>query len=102
MREQLLTTATLAQRLAEVEKTRLTHDTALRDLYHKLPCFSASALNIPLGSPGSSGRPRKYLHLSLALRPEKPTRIPERTLHPWSLLPERGRSLLVKTLLQAL
>lgn len=36
MREQLLTTATLAQRLAEVEKTLLTHDAALRDLYQKL------------------------------------------------------------------
>jgi len=36
MREQLLTTATLAQRLAEVERTLLTHDTALRDLYQKL------------------------------------------------------------------
>ena len=36
MREQLLATATLAQRLAEVEKTLLTHDAALRDLYQKL------------------------------------------------------------------
>jgi hypothetical protein len=36
MREQLLTTATLAQRLAEVERTLLTHDAALRDLYQKL------------------------------------------------------------------
>jgi hypothetical protein len=36
MREQLLTTATLAQRLAEVERTLLTHDSALRDLYQKI------------------------------------------------------------------
>jgi phage terminase large subunit GpA-like protein len=36
MREQLLTTATLAQRLAEVERTLLTHDSALRDLYQRL------------------------------------------------------------------
>lgn len=36
MREQLLTSATLAQRLAEVESTLLTHDTTLRDLYQKL------------------------------------------------------------------
>lgn len=36
MREQMLATATLAQRLAEVEKTLLTHDTALRDLYQKI------------------------------------------------------------------
>jgi len=36
MREQLLATATLAQRLAEVERTLLTHDAALRDLYQKL------------------------------------------------------------------
>lgn len=36
MREQLLATATLARRLAEVEKTLLTHDTALRDLYQKI------------------------------------------------------------------
>ncbi len=36
MREQLLTSATLTQRLAEVENTLLTHDTALRDLYQQL------------------------------------------------------------------
>jgi len=36
MREQLLTSATLAQRLVEVERTLLTHDAALRDLYQKL------------------------------------------------------------------
>jgi hypothetical protein len=36
MREQLLTTTTLAKRLAEVEKLLLTHDSALRDLYQKI------------------------------------------------------------------
>jgi hypothetical protein len=36
MREQLMATATLAKRLAEVEKLLLTHDTALRDLYQKI------------------------------------------------------------------
>jgi phage regulator Rha-like protein len=36
MREQLMATATLAQRLAEVEKVLLTHDSALRDLYQKI------------------------------------------------------------------
>jgi len=36
MREQLLATATLAKRLAEVEKLLLTHDSALRDLYQKI------------------------------------------------------------------
>jgi len=36
MREQLLATATLARRLAEVEKLLLTHDSALRDLYQKI------------------------------------------------------------------
>ena len=36
MREQLLTTATLAKRLAEVEKLLLVHDSALRDLYQKI------------------------------------------------------------------
>ncbi|MBI2438488.1 MAG: ORF6N domain-containing protein [Lentisphaerae bacterium] len=36
MREQLMATATLAKRLAEVEKLLLTHDSALRDLYHKI------------------------------------------------------------------
>jgi len=36
MREQLLATAGLARRLAEVEKELLTHDAALRDLYQKL------------------------------------------------------------------
>lgn len=36
LREQLLATATLAQRLAEVERTLLTHDAALRDLYRQI------------------------------------------------------------------
>ncbi len=36
MREQLLATAALAKRLAEVEKLLLTHDSALRDLYQKI------------------------------------------------------------------
>jgi hypothetical protein len=36
MREQLLTTTTLAKRLADVEKLLLTHDSALRDLYQKI------------------------------------------------------------------
>ena len=36
MREQLLATATLAKRLAEVEKLLLTHDSALRDLYRQI------------------------------------------------------------------
>ncbi len=36
MREQLQATATLARRLAEVERALLTHDAALRDLYQKL------------------------------------------------------------------
>ena len=36
MREQLLTTATLAKRLAEVEKLLLVHDSALGDLYQKI------------------------------------------------------------------
>jgi len=36
MREQLLATATLAKRLAEVEKLLLVHDSALGDLYQKI------------------------------------------------------------------
>lgn len=36
MRERLMATATLAKRLAEVEKLLLTHDSALRDLYLKI------------------------------------------------------------------
>jgi len=36
MREQLMATATLAKRLAKVEKLLLTHDSALRDLYQKI------------------------------------------------------------------
>jgi len=36
MRQQLMATATLAKRLAEVEKLLLTHDSALRDLYQKI------------------------------------------------------------------
>ena len=36
MREQLLATAALEKRLAEIEKVLLTHDGALRDLYQKI------------------------------------------------------------------
>jgi hypothetical protein len=36
MREQLMTTAVLAKRLAEVEKLLLTHDSARQDLYRKI------------------------------------------------------------------
>lgn len=36
MREQLVSTATLEKRLAEIEKVLLTHDSALRDLYMKI------------------------------------------------------------------
>ncbi len=36
MREQLMATANLAKRLADVEKLLLTHDSALRDLYQKI------------------------------------------------------------------
>ena len=36
MREQLMATATLAKRLAEVEKLLLVHDSSLRDLYQKI------------------------------------------------------------------
>jgi hypothetical protein len=36
MREQLLATTALARRLAEVEKGLLSHDAALRELYHKI------------------------------------------------------------------
>ncbi len=39
MREQLLATATLAKRLAEVEKLLLVHDSALRDLYQEIQHF---------------------------------------------------------------
>jgi phage regulator Rha-like protein len=36
MREQLMATATLAKRLAEVEKLLLSHDSALQDVYRKI------------------------------------------------------------------
>ena len=36
MREQLMATAALGKRLAEIEKMLLTHDTALRDLYENI------------------------------------------------------------------
>jgi hypothetical protein len=36
MRRELLTNATLERRLEHIEKTLLTHDTALRDVYQKL------------------------------------------------------------------
>lgn len=36
MREQLLSNAAILRRLAEIDKTLLQHDAALRDVYHKL------------------------------------------------------------------
>ena len=36
MREQLLNRAEMEKRLAEIEKTLMGHDTALRDLYQKI------------------------------------------------------------------
>ena len=56
MREQLQATATLARRLAEVERALLTHDAALRDLYQKL----RPLLLLPPGNP-----PRKPIGFSV-------------------------------------
>ena len=36
MREQLVANAAILKRLAEIDKTLLHHDAALRDIYHKL------------------------------------------------------------------
>lgn len=36
MREELASNAAILKRLAEIDKTLLVHDSALRDLYHKL------------------------------------------------------------------
>src|SRR5205814_7974026 len=36
MREELATNTAILKRLAEIDKTLLVHDTALRDVYHKL------------------------------------------------------------------
>jgi hypothetical protein len=36
MREDLATNAAILKRLAEIDKTLLLHDAALRDIYHKL------------------------------------------------------------------
>ena len=36
MREQLAANTAILKRLAEIDKTLLQHDTALRDIYHKL------------------------------------------------------------------
>ncbi len=36
VREQLVVNAAILQRLAEIDKTLLRHDSALRDIYHKL------------------------------------------------------------------
>jgi hypothetical protein len=36
MREQLMANAAILKRLAEIDKTLLVHDSALRDLYQKL------------------------------------------------------------------
>ena len=36
MREQVAANTAILKRLAEIDKTLLEHDTALRDLYHKL------------------------------------------------------------------
>jgi hypothetical protein len=51
MREQLIATASLATRLAEVEKLLLTHDSALRDLYQKIRPLLLPALSNAEGPP---------------------------------------------------
>ncbi len=59
MREQLLATATLAQRLAEVEKELLLHDAALRELFEQI-----RPLLLPPPDP-----PRKPIGFSVSERP---------------------------------
>ena len=59
LREQLLTTATLAQRLAEVERTLLTHDAALRDLYQNLRPLLLPPPEPPRNSIGFGVRERR-------------------------------------------
>jgi hypothetical protein len=52
MREQLATNAAILKRLAEIDKTLLVHDSALRDLYEKL---------LPLLSPPPPEPPRRRI-----------------------------------------
>src|SRR5437764_5872835 len=48
MREQLATNAAILKRRAEIDKTLLVHDSALRDIYQKLlPLLSTRARSIP-------------------------------------------------------
>ena len=47
MREQLATNAAILKRLAEIDKTLLVHDSALRDLYQKLLPLLTPALPPP-------------------------------------------------------
>jgi hypothetical protein len=47
MREQVAANATILKRLAEIDKSLLQHDTALRDIYRKL----APLLQLPLDPP---------------------------------------------------
>jgi hypothetical protein len=47
MREELATNTTILKRLAEIDKTLLVHDSALRDVYHKLLPLLAPPPDLP-------------------------------------------------------
>jgi len=60
LREQLLITQLMEKRLADVEKTLLTHDTALRDLYQKIrPLLLPPPLDKPRRRIGFGARERR-------------------------------------------
>ena len=59
MREQLVATAMLEKRLAEIEKNLLTHNDALRDLYRKIRPLLLPPPEKPKGKIGFQARERR-------------------------------------------
>jgi hypothetical protein len=65
MREELATNAAILKRLAEIDRTLLAHDSALRDVYRRLR---------PLLAPPPHLTPRREIGFHTRLRPEPPKR----------------------------
>jgi hypothetical protein len=65
MREELATNAAILKRLAEIDRTLLAHDSALRDVYRRLRPLLALPPHLT---------PRREIGFHTRLRPEPPKR----------------------------
>ncbi len=73
MREQLMATAALEKRLAEIEKTLLTHDSALRNLYGKIRPLLLPPSEKPKKKIGFQVKERKVRYVTSARKSGKGT-----------------------------